>query len=295
MKNIALLFLCYIFPSILYSQENYFPELTGSYLGQKPPGMISEPFAKNIPLIHRFLHSGIIFSPDGNEAYWKPDWNPGSPIMFSKVEEGVWTLPQAASFSQPNQGDDSPFISPDGKRFFFLSQRAQKHKESIWVMKRTPQGWSEPEIVSEISNSLNFIHWQFSVDSRGNLYFGAGEKGDGKGGYIYCSIYINGKYGPPEKLSPEINEEGRYNYSPCISPDGSTIIFTRDQNPAILYVSFREKNENWSKAKELNTILNCRNCLNPVMTADGKYLFYLAGGYPYWVSLKVLEGLRPKK
>ena len=293
MKFIAMLFL-WISTTLLFSQQSDFPKLTGPYLGQKPPGMTPEPFARSIPLIHRFLHSGIIFSPDGKEAYWKPDWNPKSPIMFSKVENGIWTLPRAASFSQPNQGDDSPFISPDGEKFFFLSQRAQKHKESFWVMRRTSQGWSEPEMLVEISDSFKFIHWQFSVDMEKNLYYGAGEKGDGKGGYIYCSKLINGKYGPPEKLGPEINEAGSYNYSPYIFPDGNTLLFTRNQNPATLYVSFRKKDGHWSKAKEMNTILNCRSCLNPFVTVDGKYLFYLAGGYPYWVSAKIIEELRPK-
>jgi len=156
-------------------------------------------------------------------------------------------------------------------------------------------GWSEPEMLSEINNSLIFIHWQFSVDSWGNLYCGAGEKGDGKNGYIYCSKYINGKYDAPHKLSTEVNEEGSHNYSPSISHDGNMIIFTRNQNPATMYVSFKDKNGKWSKAKDLNSIFHCRSCLNPILTADGKYLFYLAGGYPYWVSTKIIEELIPKE
>ncbi|MFC2118821.1 hypothetical protein ACFLRG_01145 [Bacteroidota bacterium] len=296
MKKSAIIFcLSCLVTANLFSQQDDFPVLNGHYIGQKPPGMKPEPFAEDIPAIYRFIHSGIIFSPDGSVAYWKPDWNPKSPIYFSRVENGYWASPRVASFSKENQGDDSPFISPDGKKLFFISQRAQKRIESIWVMNRTSEGWSEPELLPDIINSMSYIHWQFSADFQGNLYFGAGIKGDGKEGYIYISKFNNGQYSKPKKMGPEINQPGRYNYSPFIYPDGNTLIFTRNQNPAKLFVSFKKKSGSWTEAKDLSGILNNLSCLNPFVTNDGKYLFFLAGGYPYWVSAKIIDELRPNE
>jgi hypothetical protein len=160
---------------------------------------------------------------------------------------------------------------------------------------RTSQGWSKPEMLPGNINSLDYIHWQFSIERNGNIYFGAGGTGNGKEGYIYCSKYINGHYINPEKLGTEINYPGIYNYSPSISPDGNTLLFTRNQNPATLFISFRNKDGNWIEAIELNKILNCKNCLNPYLTIDGKYLFFLEGGYPYWVSAKIINELRPNE
>ncbi|MDH4270422.1 MAG: hypothetical protein OEW18_00440 [Candidatus Aminicenantes bacterium] len=296
MKKAALIvFYLVIVAAVIGAQQNEFPNLAGPYLGQKLPGRTPGPFAENIAAIHRFLHSGIVFSPDGKEAYWKPDWNPRSPIYFSKVENGYWTVPQVAPFSKGDQGDDSPFISPDGKKLFFISQRAQKRRESIWVMERTPQGWSEPRLLPDIINSMDYIHWQFSVDLRGNLYFSAGVRGDGREGYIHCPKFENGTYGSPERMGPEINKPGAYNYSPLISPDRRTLLFTRDQNPAKLYLSFRKEDGGWTEAVDLSGFLPDQSCLNPFLTSDGKYLFFLVGGRPFWVSAEFIEELRPKK
>lgn len=113
------------------AQKNDFPKLSGPYLGQKPPGTTPEPFAENIIEVHTFLHSGIVFSPDGLEAYWTPSRTPLPPILLSRVVNGTWTQPQAAPFSKAEQRDDSPFISPDGKKLFFLSQRLERGKESF--------------------------------------------------------------------------------------------------------------------------------------------------------------------
>jgi hypothetical protein len=33
----------------------------------------------------------------------------------------------------------------------------------------------------------------------------------------------------------------------------------------------------------------------PVVTPDGKYLFYYAGGKFYWVNAKIIEEIKPKE
>jgi len=277
------------------AQEKDIPRLTGLYLGQKPPGNTAEPFGLSIEGLHQNLHSAMIFSPDGNEAYWKPGWNPKDPIYTSRIENGRWTAPKIAPFSAPNQGDDSPFFSPDGKKLYFLSQRMEQGQETIWVMDRIQEGWSEPKPLPIRVESWR-THWQLSVDREHNVFFGVGKVAEGGLiGDIYYSKYEDGQYGPPENLGPAVNKAGDYNYSPFIAPDGSYLLYTRSQEPAKLYISYRKKDKTWTTGRDLSKIINSNIGQIPFVTADGKYLFFTIGGRIQWVDAGFIEEMRPKE
>ncbi|MCU0472303.1 MAG: hypothetical protein MUC93_02905 [Bacteroidales bacterium] len=68
--------------------------LTGSYLGQNPPGLTPEVFAPEI--ISTDAHEfSCCFSPDGNEIYFTR-MNPEERqnyIMFTRLTDGSWTEP----------------------------------------------------------------------------------------------------------------------------------------------------------------------------------------------------------
>jgi hypothetical protein len=177
--------LCLTFFIFCYEQENPrlqsdFPVLKGPYLGQKPPGRKAEQFAVNVfDSIYQGFHSNIIFSPDGKEAYWQLDKGHGcrlQVIFESRYENGVWTKPKVASFSTLVEGglDDAPIISPDGKKFFFLSycpieKGKGPGKCNIWVKDKTNEGWSKPKPLPSIVNSLDGIHWMLSFDIQCDL------------------------------------------------------------------------------------------------------------------------------
>lgn len=281
-----------LFLAASLSAQNGFSQLSGPFFGQTPPGKTAQPFGLAIEGLHQNLHSALIFSPDGGEAWWKPGWNPKDPIYTSRIENGRWTTPKKAPFSAPDQGDDSPFVSPDGKKMYFLSQREEREKEILYVMERTSQGWSEP-IPLPITVESYRIHWQISVDRDNNIYFGAGQAVDRKlVGDIYCARIEKGKYGKPEKLGPAINLAGEYNYSPFIAQDGSYLIFTRSQTPAILYISYHKNDGSWTPAKDLSAVIKSDVSQNPFVTSDGKYLFFTIGGRVHWVDAGFIEEMR---
>lgn len=293
MKKLIVL-TCVLFAAAptIHAQQSEFPKLTGSYLGQKPPGKTAEPFGLNIAGLHQNLHSAMIFSPDGKEAYWKPGWNPRDPILMSRLENGRWTAPKVAAFSAPDQGDDSPFISPDGKKLFFISQRQERGKVVIWVMERLGEGWSEPKPLPIVVESAR-IHWQLSVDRKYNICFGGrygAETGD-----IYIAKHENGHYTEPVKLGPAVNKAEEYNYSPFVAPDGSYLLFTRSQEPPRLYISYRQKDGTWTPARDLSGILKSNASQNPFVTAEGKYLIFTIGGRIHWVDAGFIEELRKKE
>jgi hypothetical protein len=306
------------FGAALHAQEEGgpFPTLQGPYLGQRPPGPSPEPFAFEIfDAVFGSFHSNVVFSPDGKAAYWQTRLADGSRlqgVFESRWEQGGWTRPQAAFFSSLTPGgvEDAPFISPDGGKFFFLScspldEAGQCRKEDLRVMEREGEGWSEPRLLPPSVNALEGIHWQLSVDEGGNLYFGTwkppeeGEEGWYTGD-IHVSEYVDGRYTHPRKLGPEINAPGQYNRCPFIAPDGRYLLFNRGDSTrsASLFISFRSEDGSWTPARELSQLLG-RDGRNPVVTRDGRFLFFLddANGklLPYWIDAGFIEELRARE
>jgi WD40-like Beta Propeller Repeat len=126
-------------------------KFSGPYFGQKPPGKAAEPFGLDIPGLHQTLHSALIFSPDGKEAYWKPGWNPREPVYISRNENGRWTAHAVAPFSAPEQGDDSPLISPDGS--YLLFTRSQQPAKLYISYPKKDGTWTPGRDLSEIIKS----------------------------------------------------------------------------------------------------------------------------------------------
>ncbi|TFH46495.1 MAG: hypothetical protein E4G94_02285, partial [ANME-2 cluster archaeon] len=268
-------------------------ELTGPYLGEKPPGTIPELFASEFMVLGKGTHSTIVFSADGMQAYWSY-----LGLCYSTMESGIWSMPKMLPFSRKEYNDDAPFLSPDGKQLFFTSTRPandsdQSRKENIWVVDLIENGWSEPRLIPPIVNDM-FQHWQVSVDLNGNLYFGYGPDEDSNKD-IYSSKYVNGEYQKPEKLSGLINSETN-DHNPYISPNGDFLIFsrTKDGRPfdGGLFISFKEKNGSWSISTPLRKYIKFKSAGNcAIITPDGKYLFYLdayEGEWQrFWVSTEL--------
>jgi ankyrin repeat protein len=281
-----------------------FPKLEGQYLGQNQPDSIPVIFAVGIISSVWGLHSSLAFSPDGNEVYWSPmieipgqTYSEGG-IWYMKRINNRWTPPEPAAFSVNFGGNNGePFFSPDGKRLYFNSDRPNplqrnQEKENIWYVERAANGWSEPAPIDQVINRMN-MHWQFSVDRKGNIYFAS----DNAGGFgmqdIYCSKLINGAYQKPENLGERINTD-KGDMTPYISPDGDYLIYCRGLE---LYISYKEKDGNWSEAKSLGSPVNTGFELCPIVTPDGEFLIFLSGregeSHPFWVSVKIIEELEP--
>jgi hypothetical protein len=283
-----------------------FPVLEGDYLGQTPPGDKPELFAPGIVSSIWGLHSTAVFSPDGNEVYWAPMmtfpgeiYSRGGLLMMKRVM-GRWVPPDWASFSGPDGEDDVPFFSSNGKRLYFISRRplpgeSQRGSEKIWFSDRASDGWSAPKPLDPNVNSVN-MHWEFSLDRAGNVFF-AGNSPGGLGlNDIYLARFTKGGYEKPVNLGPPVNSTAGEE-SPFIAPDGRYLLFSRQYD---LWVSFRDTDGAWSEPVNLGPGVNSPEIeLCPIVTADGKYLFFLSQrdgeSHPYWVRADVIEKARRKK
>jgi Tol biopolymer transport system component len=287
-----------------------FPVLKGPYLGQQPPGQTPELFATGIVSTGEGVHGNIVFTTDSDEAAWHPNYkvNGKSLIYIMKYQNGKWEVP-IEFFLKDGYNYSEPFYSHDGKRLFYLSGEesasGNAQNERIYYVERKGEEWSDPKLLSQ---NLPAFHWQFSLDRDNNLYYGG--KSTDKKGEIYYSQFTKGEYLTPERLPETINSESP-EFSPFISPDNTYLVFVRmleQQNSppkTNLFVSFKDKNGNWTQAQNLSAKLRMSDKTPvemmgaPRISPDGKYLFFCSfngkGHMAYWVSANIIEELRIKK
>ena len=275
-----------------------FPVLVGEFMGQNLPGTTPEIFAQGIVSSKHFHHAPVVFSPGGDLAVWPNDKPiPGSgytesDLFFSRRINNTWTYPQPLPFTSSIE-EGEPFFSSDGKRLYFLSRRTrpeggERTKENIWYVEVYEDSFSEPSLFDETINR-NEMHWQFSIDSKSNVYIGSSQSGGYGQNDVYVSRYVNGSYQPAENLSKVINTEAA-EFNPIISKAGDFIIFTRmgsDVNG--LFISKMQSGGSWSKPHSMNDIV-FGNAMCSMLSPDEKYLFFLGRENEnqgiYWVDIE---------
>jgi Tol biopolymer transport system component len=252
----------------------------GNALAQVKPQLFAEGIITSAENDELF----ITFTPNMKTLYFSKRVPGGVfTIHFSEKKNGTWTTPQVAPFSGKFK-DQAPFISPDGKKLFFSSNRplqGNKPKEDndIWVVKKSKSGWSEPENLGAPLNT-NLNEANPSVDAKGNLYFWVLEEMTGGLGKsdIWVSRLVNGKYRKPENAGNVINSE-YYESSAYISPDGKFMIFCRDDVPgdlgrADIYISHFRQGK-WTKPQHLGVGINSSAFdFAPLVSPDKKYFFF---------------------
>lgn len=222
------------------------------------------------------------FTPDGRTLYFirsTPDFNYWT-ILVSHFANGRWGSPDVATFSG-QYADADPFITADGSRLYFISNRPVAGKTvpdlDIWMVEKTAKGWSEPQNLGEpISSPGN--EWYPTIAANGTIYFGSDREG-GKGrNDIYRSRLVNGKYQVAENLGAPINTQFN-EYEPLIALDESFLIFmcggrADGRGGFDLYLSYNRNGE-WSKPENLGDKINSAgNEYSPTISPDGKYFFW---------------------
>ncbi|MFC2096454.1 TolB family protein [Bacteroidota bacterium] len=278
-----IVFVIHTFAQQKTNDKSIFPILTGPYLGQKPPGLTPEIFAPDF-ISTNLTDWTLTFMPDGREAYYTVQGlNNYNHLVCVKEKNGAWKEPEFASFTTPKHHAD-PFITSDGKKMFFWSNRPPKEGDAptnnsdIWMVERINNAWGIPIRLDSI---INTDHWQIfpTVSKKGNLYFSCNYD-DSKGSFdIYMSEFIDCKYTKPINLGDSINTTF-LEHEPYIAPDESYIIFCSDRHAPQttnwdLYISFKRKDGNWSKAINMGDKINSDAMDQAaIVTSDGKYIFF---------------------
>jgi hypothetical protein len=265
-------------------------QLTGPYFNQPFPSTTVTRFAAGI--FTEEFHAPPIFSPDGTEVYWNL-MEPGYPhILYMKLENGIWSEPAIAPFCI---GDftDSPFLTSDGTKLFFLTMNQPAYEENICMVEKQNGEWGTPQILGNEVNQFD-PHWQASAADNQNLYFGG--RLSSSPGDIYFSEYLNNNYTLATKLGPAINTDSGNEGSPFIAPDESYLIFDRVAEgtyDADLFISFKQNDGNWSVAVNMSELNTGAYELYANVSPNGLFIMFLSGRtgilLPYWVDAQVIN------
>jgi len=217
-----------------------------------------------------------------------------------KFENGSWTSPIAILVHDVYSYND-PFLSPDEKKLFFISDRplsgqGSKKDYDIWYIERKAGKWTEPINAGKNINSEKNEYY-ISFTKNGKMYFSSniGDTAAKNNFDIYSSQLRSGEFQPRVRLDSGVNSP-HYEADVFVSPDESYIVFAANRpggkGRGDLHISFRESNGSWTASRSLDMINTETNDFCPYVSPDGKYLFYASRGDIYWVSTEVIRKLR---
>ncbi len=254
------------------------------YLGQPLPGPTAVPFAPGI--VNAGLSTrDIALMPDGSALYFG-FFLPGfrKAVLAECHREGKgWSMPEVARFSQDGRWKNlEPCISPDGRRFFFVSDRPEDPKSErpgpfgIWVMDRQDRGWSEPARLPAAVNAGGNTFYP-TITREGVLHF---LKEEGQGGWIMRSTQKAGDWTPAEKLPPPFNATPKQ-ANPSVDPDGRYILVplmgrADSLGGADYYGYFRREDGTWTDPVNLGPTVNsaAEDEFSISVSPDGKVVFF---------------------
>lgn len=269
------------------TQEVGFTDLSGPYLGQTPPGSAPVLFAPGyVSAEDVFEHSGAVFSPDGTEVYWagKPDGDDLFHIYVMKLVNGRWTRPAVTPFSRDHEGN-RPTFSPDGHRLYFQTIRNPLGGPILFV-EREGSGWTEPTALPATINATE-LERPYSVTSDGSLYLGRGMRETDE---VLVSRMVEGQLSAPVLAEGAIDSPYTELHA-FVSPDEDYMILEQTDHHAYctLVISYRGEDGTWSEPIPLDFGW----ARFPVVSPDGRYLFFMRHEGIYWVNTSFVEELRP--
>ena len=181
--------------------------------------------------------SSPAFSPDGRELYFMRSDKSFSryQVLVSRCEAGRWTAPVPPSFTLPPPVNDAdPFITPDGRRLYFVSSRPAQQRGAaaddldIWRSERSADGrWGPPQRLPEPVNS-SASELLPREDAQGRLLFGSSRPGGHGQGDIWRATPLPGGAWRVENLGPPVSSAAN-EYEAELSRDGRSLVLVVDR------------------------------------------------------------------
>lgn len=156
-------------------------------------------------------------SADGKQIFiYKNDINDknsrGGDVFVSKVNNGKWRTPEP--MGKPiasSYWEGGACVSPDGKRYFFTSERTGGFGGSdIWMVQRlNKKEWGKPENLGAEINTIYDEAGMFLAPDGKTLFFCSNGPGS-MGSYdVFKTIYEGGKWSKPTNLGYPINSTAK--------------------------------------------------------------------------------------
>jgi len=290
MRKIAYLILMaisFLAGSAIRAQKYEFPVLHGPYLGQNPPGTEPEIFAPGV-ISTGMMVRDVAMMPDCKEIYFSAVLGnyAFSTIFFTRLAQDRWTEPVTLPFtSDLRYSYGEPAISPDGKNFFFVTNRPipgnpdARSGFNIWRAHRAVDDWSDPQPLAEPVNTDQDEYFP-SLTLDGTLYFT--RQNPDRTNSIFRSRFIDGVYAEPEKLPAQVNS-GRSQFNAFIAPDESYLIVPSagrqdTRGGTDYYIVFRNREDTWSEPVNMGEKINTAGSqeYSAYVSPDKQYLFFMS-------------------
>jgi hypothetical protein len=175
-------------------------------------------------------------SPDGRQIFiYRNDADSkesrGGNVFVSKALSGKWRKPEPLGKPiNSTYWEGGACVSPDGKKYFFSSERpGGRGNSDIWMAERKNKTeWNEPVNLGPEVNSEYDEAGMFLAPDGKTLFFCSNGPGS-MGGYdIFRTVFEEGKWSAPENLGYPINSGGKEGQL-SISADSRYVFISSDR------------------------------------------------------------------
>jgi WD40-like Beta Propeller Repeat len=226
----------------------------------------------------------LSFAPDGRTLYLTryEEWGGDglTTIEVSRFANGAWSPLRTAPFSGVYR-DHMPYVSPDGRWVYFISQRpvggVTREDFEIWRVPVEGGGWGEPEHLAELGSPGN--EYGPAPTKSGRLLFSSDRDGGLGSGDLYVAEADGDRFASPTNLGAPVNGESG-EWGATLSPDETTLVFESSGRPeglsssGDLYVS-RFAAGSWSPPRHLPPPINSpQSEPGPRISPDGRLLYF---------------------
>ncbi|MEO7991216.1 MAG: hypothetical protein ABI663_16820 [Chryseolinea sp.] len=290
-----------------------FTHYSGDYLGMPQPSTQPLKFSPDFISTNGQTNQCLVFSPDGNHLVyvWADSIWSKYGMVYSRRIGNRWLDKTLLKYIGSDQVPFNPIFSLDSKQIIFSMISTAWPNTDLYALDLLPSGYAmKPERLN-IAVNTEGLDFDIFIDKDSTIYF-TGKRDDFVGGtfdiYQYKKQHGKDVVTNLHQLNSPLDDA-----APYLSPDGSYMVFEKmvNENNLVyndstarlirieLFVSFRNKNQEWSVPINLGDKINSKinRTYRPFISADGKFLFYTQRNNKesaiYWVSTKVIEKLRP--
>ena len=226
-----------------------------------------------------------LISADGKSFAYMVSLKFYNAVMFSRLIDGKWTAP--INITPDLQADGDIYISclsANGK-LLFLS-KSENDNSDIYMSTFDGTKWSK---IVKLNKNINTKYWEshgFMSESGDQLIFASDRPGGFGGLDLYISKKVDGDWGPPVNIGPEINTQFNED-RPFLINNGKTLFFSSQGHENMggydIFRSDLQSNGLWSVPSNLGYPLN---------TPDDNFFFMPVGnGHSgYYAIYKKLGG-----
>ncbi|MFH1842061.1 MAG: nuclear transport factor 2 family protein, partial [bacterium] len=274
-------------------QADEFPELSGPYFGQVPPGTTAVMFAPDLVSKTGRYEFALSFAPGGDRLLFTvQDSDEVVQVLHSRLAAGLWTEPEPVSLAHGRCKDEmEAFFAPDGDHVFFAPYNDGLDVR-IWQVEVAGDDWLDPyQLTGPIADAPAFFP---TCSLEGTLYYT---------NIVEKKVYRAWPTDAGDWLTEPLGLA--FGGHAFMAPDESFVLVDGRAEDSLgmgdIYVAFSTADGGWTTPVNLGVGVNSvypESC--PSLSADGKYLLFSRYDEPgevaqiYWVDAAVIEAARPK-